>query len=201
MPPVMTVWIWAGAGGCAPGRAAQRSGCGRRQVIVAAGRGRVVGSCWLVAAGFCRGFNGGGRRISRVPAARPFGGSRGSSPLPSGGAGTTETAAARRGTSRPSSPGAAPGVGQPARAVDSPSPPLLVRVADPGVRSSGVGWFSCMVSPWRMPARCVSELMSQRAGIAAGFTVAGGTGHDYMRWPARQPYILRRVGLCVPRWS
>ena len=46
-----------------------------------------------------------------------------------------------------------------------------------------------------MPARCVSELMSQRAGIAAGFTVAGGTGHDHMRWPARQPYILRRVGL------
>ena len=37
-----------------------------------------------------------------------------------------------------------------------------------------------------------------RAGIAAGFAVAGGAGHEHTRWPAQQPHILRRVGLC--RW-
>ena len=46
----------------------------------------------------------GGRRRSRAPAARPFAGWRSSSPLQSGGAGTTGTGAVRGRTRRPTSP-------------------------------------------------------------------------------------------------
>jgi hypothetical protein len=57
----------------------------------------------------------GGRRRSRAPAARPIGGWRSSSPLPSGGAGTTGTGAVRGRTRRPTSPAAAGGWDQQSR--------------------------------------------------------------------------------------
>ena len=57
----------------------------------------------------------GGRRRSTAPAARPFAGTRSSSPLPSGGAGTTGTGAVRGRTRRPTSPAAAGGRDQQSR--------------------------------------------------------------------------------------
>ena len=50
---------------------------------------------------------GGGRLRSRAPAARPSAGWRGSSPLRSGGAGTTDSGAVRGRTRRPTSPASA----------------------------------------------------------------------------------------------
>ena len=87
---------------------------------------------------------GGGRQLSRAPAARPFAGWRSSSPLPSGGAGTTGPGAVRGRTRRPTSPAAVRWT----RSAE-PGPGLAVAAVSgagrwPGRSLSGVGGFRCI---------------------------------------------------------
>jgi hypothetical protein len=82
---------------------------------------------------------------SRVSAPRPAAGWRSSSPLRSGGAGTTGTGAVRRQSRRPSSPAVAGGRVQPGRALGLARPPPLGRAAGCGGRylvtdDSGTSW-------------------------------------------------------------
>ena len=96
----------------------------------------------------CDRLAGGCRRRSRAPAARPCAGWRSSSPLPSGGAGTTGTGAVRGRTRRPTFPAAAGGGSQPGRGRGSPWLPYPVRAGGLGVHAlvsddSGPLW-----SPW-----------------------------------------------------
>jgi hypothetical protein len=91
---------------------------------------------------------GGGHLRSRAPAARPSAGWRGSSPLRSGGAGTTGSGAVRGRTSRPISPAAAGELDQQSRGRGSPWLPCPVRAGGVGVHDlvsedSGASW-----SPW-----------------------------------------------------
>src|SRR6266567_999667 len=87
----------------------------------------------------------GGRLRSRAPAARPFAGWRSSSPLRSGGAGTTGSGAVRGRTRRPTSPAAACGRDQQSRGRGSPWLPYPVRAGGVGVHDlvsedSGASW-------------------------------------------------------------
>jgi hypothetical protein len=96
----------------------------------------------------------GGRQISRAPAARPFAGWRSSSPLRSGGAGTTGTGAVRGPTRRPTSPAAACGRDQQGPGQGSPCLPYPVRAGGLGVHDlvsedSGPFW-----SPWWLGRAC-----------------------------------------------
>src|SRR6266702_6518276 len=119
----------------------------------------------------------GGRLRSRAPAARPFAGWRSSSPLRSGGAGTTGSGAVRGRTRRPTCPAAACGRGRQSRGRGSPWLRYPVRAGGVGV--AGLVWEDswALWSPWwRGRANCLvpeaDELSG--AGIAAGSTVAGG---------------------------
>ena len=105
----------------------------------------------------------GGRQLSRVPAPRAFSGSRSSSPLPSGGAGTKDTAAVHGPTRRPTCPAAAFGRCRPGQGRGSPCLPCLVRAGGPGV-----GYLllaACGAS--RSPGGLGQALAGCLAGVAA----------------------------------
>src|SRR4029077_8841267 len=122
----------------------------------------------------------GGRQRSRVPAVRPCAGWRSSSPLPSGGAGTTGTGAVRGRTRRSTSPAAACGPDQPGRGRRSPWRPCPVWAGGVGVHdlvSDDSGPFRVSLGGLAGLPAWYRKLMSPAGlGIAAGFTVAGGGG-------------------------
>src|SRR5262249_32344234 len=119
----------------------------------------------------------GGRLRSRALAALLFAGWRSSSPLRSGGAGTTDSRAGGGRTMSPPSPAAACGRDRQGRGRGSPWLPCPVRAGGVGVaglvREDSRAWWSPW---WRGRAACLvsepDELSG--AGIAAGFTVGGG---------------------------
>jgi hypothetical protein len=130
---------------CPPLQRAGRARCSRSAREVGLGPG-----AWLIRrpGSRYRVSGWGGRRRSRAPAARPCAGWRSSSPLPSGGAGTTGTGAVRGRTRRPTSPAAARGRGQASRGRGSRWLAYPVRAGGLGVadlvwEGSGAWW-----SPW-----------------------------------------------------
>jgi hypothetical protein len=148
---------------------------------------RGVGSShWLIAGpGLGHRVSGwGGCRRSRAPAARPCAGWRSSSPLRSGGAGTTGTGAVRGRTRRPTSPAAAWGEAQRGRGRGWPWLPYRARAGRLAVADLVSDDSGTLRSPWWL-GRAVPGCLP---GIqVAGSTLGSGGGGHHAQPPTRQP--------------